>query len=336
MSKRNIAIIAGGDGSEIVISRRSGRAVFNALDRELFEPYLVEYENGRWTVKHTPEGELSYEQPVDLNIFGISDFGDEGSPDSVIRFNYALIMIHGTPGENGIMQGYFELMGIPYSTCSVEVSALTFNKSMTKQALSGQPGIHLARELTVQAGDPVNSTEIACHLGLPLFVKPNASGSSFGVTKVKREEDIGAAVTAALKESDVVMLEEYIAGREVSCGVMKTGGELLVLPITELVCETEFFDFAAKYEGKSQEITPADLPAEVTAKLNTATATVYRALGCRGVVRVDYIIREGTPYFIEVNTVPGMSEQSIIPQQWREAGMTMTGGLSLLIEETSK
>ncbi len=322
MNRKKVAVIAGGNASEEVISHRSAAQVFESLDRRLFDPYLVTLKGTEWRCQ---------QQPVDLNEFSVAIDGAK------VRFDYALIMIHGTPGENGILQGYFELMGIPYSTCDVTASALTFDKSLCKRALQGVQGVNLAREILLRRGDAIDPAAVADRLGLPLFVKPNASGSSFGVTKVKTAEGIEPAIQAALVESDAVLLEEYIAGREVSCGIMVVGGEEWVLPVTELITEREFFDFEAKYTpGLTREVTPADLPAEVVERLRVATRNSYHALGCRGVVRIDYIIREGIPYFIEVNTVPGMSAASIIPQQWREAGLSMTEAFTLIINETSK
>lgn len=336
MSERKIiAVIAGGDSSEDVISYRSGAQVYGCLDRAVYEPYFVVLRRGVWRVNPvdaTPEGATV---PVDLNDFGFI----EPRTGRRVKFDYALIEIHGTPGENGILQGYFELIGIPYSTCSSEVSALTFNKSLCKMALRGRPGINLAREILLHRGEPVPEVDtIIKELGLPFFVKPNASGSSFGVTKVKSAEEIAAAIEAAFAESDAVMLEQFVDGREVSCGMMVAGGREWILPVTELISEKEFFDFEAKYEGACREVTPADLPEDIVRRLNAATATAYRTLGCRGVVRVDFIIdrRTGEPYFIEVNTTPGMSAASIVPQQWREAGLTMGEAFGLLIEETSK
>ncbi len=332
--KKVVAVIAGGDSSEDVISYKSGAQVYGCLDRESFEPYLVVLRGTSWRVNPSdaaPEGAVL---PVDLNDFSFT------APDGrYVKFDYALIQIHGTPGENGILQGYLELMRVPYSTCGPEVSALTFDKSLCKLALRGKPGICLAKEILLRRGDPVPEAEdIIKELGLPFFIKPNASGSSFGVTKVKTAEQIGPAIEAAFAESDAVMLEQFVDGREVSCGMMVAGGKEWILPVTELISEKEFFDFEAKYEGACREVTPADLPAEVVARLNEATTTAYRTLGCRGVVRVDFIIdrESGLPYFIEVNTTPGMSAASIVPQQWRAAGLTMGEAFGMIINETSK
>lgn len=334
--KKIIAVIAGGDSSEDVISYKSGAQVYECLDRNLFEPYLVVLRGTSWHVNPsdaTPEGAVV---PVDLNDFSFT------APDGRhVRFDYALIQIHGTPGENGILQGYFELMRIPYSTCTAEVSALTFNKSLCKLALRNKPGIRLAREIVLRKGEPIPAADaIIKELGLPFFIKPNASGSSFGVTKIKTADTSGvnAAIEAAFRESDAVMLEQFVDGREVSCGMMVIDGKEWILPVTELISEKEFFDFEAKYEGACREVTPAKLPEDIVHKLNVATATAYHTLGCRGIVRVDFIIdrKTGEPYFIEVNTTPGMSAASIVPQQWRAAGLTMGEAFGMIINETSK
>lgn len=334
--KKIIAVIAGGDSSEDVISYKSGAQVWGCLDRDLYEPYLVVLRGSSWRVNPSDAVAEGAVLPLDLNDFSFRDHTGRH-----IKFDYALIQIHGTPGENGILQGYFELMRIPYSTCTAEVSALTFNKSLCKLAVQGKPGIHLAKEIVLRRGEEIPAAEaIIKELGLPFFIKPNASGSSFGVTKIKTADTsaVNSAIEAAFRESDAVMLEQFVDGREVSCGMMVIAGKEWILPVTELISEKEFFDFEAKYEGACREVTPAELPEEIVRKLNVATATAYHTLGCRGIVRVDFIIDKatGTPYFIEVNTTPGMSAASIVPQQWREAGLTMGQAFGMIINETSK
>lgn len=332
--KKIIAVIAGGDSSEDVISYKSGAQVWGCLDRNLFEPYLVVLRGSSWHVNPDGADAEGAVLPLDLNDFSFRDHTGRH-----VKFDYALIQIHGTPGENGILQGYLELMRIPYSTCTAEVSALTFNKSLCKLAVQGKPGIHLAKEIMLRRDEEIPAEDVIIkELGLPFFIKPNASGSSFGVTKIKTAEQIVPAIEAAFRESDAVMLEKFVDGREVSCGMMVIDGKEWILPVTELISEKEFFDFEAKYEGACREVTPAELPEEIVRKLNVATATAYHTLGCRGVVRVDFIIDKttGTPYFIEVNTTPGMSAASIVPQQWHEAGLTMGQAFGMIINETSK
>ncbi|MDE5694374.1 MAG: D-alanine--D-alanine ligase, partial [Alistipes sp.] len=251
------------------------------------------------------------------------------------EFDYALILIHGTPGEDGRLQGYLDMMGIPYSSCGMVSSVVTFDKMTTKRLLAGH-GINLARERFLRRGEAWNGEAIAAELGLPLFVKPNASGSSFGVTKVNRIEELPAAVETAFTESDEVLIEEYIAGREMGCGVMIAGGREYLFPITEIVSKKEFFDYEAKYTaGYSDEITPAEIAPEVRAELNRMTLEAYRTCRCRGVVRVDFIVTpEGKPYLIELNSIPGMSAGSIVPKQARAAGMTLSELYDIVIADT--
>lgn len=321
MQRLKIAVVAGGDSAEDVISMHSATQVYQSLDQSLYEPYIVVMKGADWSVDC---------MKVDRN-----DFSFTTSDGQKIVFEYALIMIHGTPGENGILQGYFELMRIPYSTCNVTTSAVTFDKALCKMALRADKDITMAREIILDRNSTIDTPYIIEQLGLPVFVKPNASGSSLGVSKVKRAEDLTAAIAIAFEQSDRVLIEEYIEGREVSCGMMVTQGREWVLPVTELISKNEFFDFEAKYtDGVTNEVTPAEMPAETIEQLNSATRAIYRTLGCRGVVRIDYIIKNGTPYFIEVNTTPGMSANSIIPQQWRAAGLTMGEAFTMIINDT--
>ncbi|MFI3305182.1 MAG: D-alanine--D-alanine ligase, partial [Rikenellaceae bacterium] len=270
--------------------------------------------------------------PLDRNDFSVTVGGVKS------HFDYALIVMHGTPGEDGMLQGYLEIMGVPFSSCSMTSSVITFDKVSTKRALAGC-GVSLAREVLYTRGEALCAESVVAELGLPLFVKPNASGSSFGVTMVKRAEEMAAAVELALTESDTVLIEEAIVGREVGCGVMITSdGREYLLPITELKSKRDFFDYEAKYtSGLCDEITPADLSAEIVKALNDRTLAAYRACRCRGVVRIDFIVTEsGEPYLIEINSIPGMSTGSIVPQQIRAAGMTVGEFYDILIEDTYK
>ena len=244
-----------------------------------------------------------------------------------------MILIHGTPGEDGRLQGYLDMMHVPYSSCGFVSSVLTFDKSACKHALYGT-GINLAREIVLNRHDRPDPEQIAATLGLPLFVKPNASGSSFGVTKVKRTEELLPAIEEAFKESNRVLIEEYIAGREISCGVMIAGGKEYIFPITELISENEFFDYDAKYKGLAKEVTPAQLAPELVKKINRMTLDAYKALNCRGVVRIDFIVKGEDPYLIEINSIPGMSAHSIIPQQARQIGMSVSELYDIIIEDT--
>ena len=321
---RNIALLTGGDSSEWQIALQGAENIGNALDRSRYTPYTIVLRNGHWTYT-APDGTKS---ELDRNDFTLPVAGRK------IKLDYALIVIHGTPGEDGRLQGYLDMMGIPYSSCGFVSSVLTFDKAAYKRAVAGS-GIHLAKEILLNKTSEIDPAAIVAELGLPLFVKPNASGSSFGVTKVKKQNELLPAITEAFKESDQVLMEEFIEGREISCGVMIAGGKEYIFPITELVCQSEFFDYKAKYQGFSNEITPADLPEAIRKEVNRLTLIAYKRLNCRGVVRIDFIVKGETPYMIEINTIPGMSSHSIIPQQAATMGMSLTELFNLIIDETS-
>ena len=321
---RNIALLTGGDSSEWQIALQGAENIGNALDRSRYTPYTIVLRNGHWTYT-APDGTKS---ELDRNDFTLPVAGRK------IKLDYALIVIHGTPGEDGRLQGYLDMMGIPYSSCGFVSSVLTFDKAACKRAVAGS-GIHLAKEILLNKTSEIDPAAIVAELGLPLFVKPNASGSSFGVTKVKKQNELLPAITEAFKESDQVLMEEFIEGREISCGVMIAGGKEDIFPITELVCQSEFFDYKAKYQGFSNEITPADLPEAIRKEVNRLTLIAYKRLNCRGVVRIDFIVKGETPYMIEINTIPGMSSHSIIPQQAAAMGMSLTELFNLIIDETS-
>ena len=315
MDKRlKIALLAGGDSSEREIALNSAQQIAAALDSAKYDVKVIDLHHRNMT--YTDDNGDKWE--VDKNDFSLTVAGVR------TEFEYALIIIHGTPGEDGKLQGYLDMMGIPYSSCSQVSSTITFDKISTKRAVAGR-GINLAREVLVNRGESVDSQAIVEKLGLPLFVKPNASGSSFGVTKVTTAEQIPAAVEAAFKESDEVLIEECIVGREMGCGVVVTADREILLPITEIVSKRDFFDYEAKYtEGLSDEITPAPISDEIKQKLNRMTLEAYRACRCSGIVRIDFIVTEaGEPYLIEINSIPGMSSGSIVPKQVREAGMTL-------------
>lgn len=321
---RNIALLTGGDSSEWQIALQGAENIGNALDRSRYTPYTIVLRNGHWTYT-APDGTKS---ELDRNDFTLPVAGRK------IKLDYALIVIHGTPGEDGRLQGYLDMMGIPYSSCGFVSSVLTFDKAACKRAVAGS-GIHLAKEILLNKTSEIDPAAIIAELGLPLFVKPNASGSSFGVTKVKKQNELLPAITEAFKESDQVLMEEFIEGHEISCGVMIAGGKEYIFPITELVCQSEFFDYKAKYQGFSNEITPADLPEAIRKEVNRLTLIAYKRLNCRGVVRIDFIVKGETPYMIEINTIPGMSSHSIIPQQAAAMGMSLTELFNLIIDETS-
>ncbi len=320
--KRTIAIVAGGDSSEFPVSLRSAQGLYSFMDKEKYTVYIVEMKGLCWEAV-LPDGNKT---AVDRNDFSFLLNGEK------ITFDFAYIIIHGTPGENGLLQGYFDLLHIPYSTCDVLASALTFNKFALNHYLQGF-GIRISDSLLVRKGSDICDQDVIEKIGLPCFIKPNEGGSSFGVTKVKTAEQIRPAIEKAMHESDEVMVEAFMAGTEITCGCYKTRTKEVVFPITEVVSKNEFFDYAAKYDGESQEITPARLDDDTTRRVKTLTSAIYDILGCEGIIRVDYIITEGGKInLLEVNTTPGMTATSFIPQQVRAAGLDMKDVLTDIIE----
>ena len=320
--KRVIAIIAGGDSSEHGVSMKSAEGIYSFIDKDKYELYIVELCKKFWEAI-LPDGSRS---AIDKNDFSFMH------GDKRIRPDFAYITIHGTPGENGILQGYFELIGIPYSTCDVLVSALTFNKFALNQYLKGF-GIRIAESMLVHKRFGISDEEVIEKIGLPCFIKPNASGSSFGVTKVKTREEIQPAIQKALEESDDVMIEAFMDGIELANGCYKTKDKAVIFPITEVVSKNEFFDYNAKYNGEVTEITPARLSPELTNRVQQITSAVYDILGCSGIVRVDYIITAGEKInMLEINTTPGMTATSFIPQQVRAAGLDIKDVMTDIIE----
>ena len=324
MNKLRIALLAGGDSSEREIALNSAHQISESLDREKYDIKVIDLHHRSWA--YTENGKR-YE--MDKNDFSLTVEGVR------YEFDYALIIIHGTPGEDGKLQGYLDMMGITYSSCSQVSSTITFDKVSTKRAVA-ERGINVAREIFLHRGESYNAEAIVAKLGLPLFVKPNASGSSFGVTRVTSVEQIEEAIRLAFTESEEVLIEECITGREFGCGVLITKEKELVLPITEIVSKNAFFDYEAKYtEGMSDEITPAPISEEWRAMLAHAAVEAYKACRCRGIVRIDFIVtEEGKAYLIEVNSIPGMSSGSIVPKQARTAGISLGELYDLVIEET--
>ena len=320
--KRTIAIIAGGDSSEYEVSMNSAKGIYSFIDKEKYNLYLVELTRHKWEAILTDDSRT----PIDKNDFSFMENGVKVKPD------FAYITIHGTPGENGILQGYFELLGIPYSTCDVLVSALTFSKFTLNQYLKSF-GVRVAESMLVNKHHEVSEDLIIEKIGLPCFIKPNASGSSFGVTKVKTREQIRPALQAAFEESDDVMIEAFMDGIELANGCYKTKEKSVILPITEVVSQNEFFDYNAKYKGEVTEITPARLSPELTDRVQKLSSAIYDILKCKGIVRIDYIITEGEKInMLEVNTTPGMTATSFIPQQVRAAGLDIKEVMTDIIE----
>ncbi len=321
--KRTVAIIAGGDSSEHEVSMNSAKGIYSFIDKEKYNLYIVELSKKAWEAV-LPDGTRA---KVDKNDFSFMDGNNKIKPD------FAYITIHGTPGENGILQGYFELLDIPYSTCDVLVSAMTFSKFTLNQYLKGF-GIRVAESMLVNKRFGIDDKDVVEKIGLPCFIKPNASGSSFGVTKVKTVEQIQPALKAAFAESDDVMIEAFMDGIELANGCYKTKDKSVVFPITEVVSDNEFFDYNAKYKGEVTEITPARLSPELTERVKKLTSAIYDILGCKGIVRIDYIITEGEKInMLEVNTTPGMTATSFIPQQVKAAGLDIKDVMTDIIEE---
>ncbi|MES2005357.1 MAG: D-alanine--D-alanine ligase [Bacteroidota bacterium] len=323
--KKRIALVTGGLSGEAQISYKSAVTVGNNVDRDKFDVYRIDINPEGWW--YTPEkGERS---KVNRDDFSVTDNGNK------ISFDAVLLCIHGTPGEDGKLQGYFDMLHLPYTSCDAATSALTFNKRYTV-AVAAFGGIHVARSLHLFKHTPVSPEQILQQLILPVFVKPNNGGSSIGMSKVNEATELGPALAKAFKEDDQVLIEEFISGREFTIGVFKSKDGIMVLPITEIVTKNEFFDFEAKYQGKSEETTPALIDAGMKTQLETAAKSVYEVLNCRGVVRIDFIYNASTqqPYMLEVNTVPGQSEASVIPQQVRAMGWSLKDFYSAVIEQT--
>ena len=323
--KKIVALIYGGDSSEAEVSVKSGKHMAAHVDKERYELFEIMIKGRDWRVD-IGAGEVAQ---IDKSDFSFSLNGKK------MVFDIALIMIHGTPGEDGLLQAYFEMVGVKYTTCSSSVSAITFNKYACKCYLR-DTGINMAKEVFLHRGESFSASKIIEKLGLPLFVKPNDGGSSFGVTKVKKEVDLEAAIKAAFLEGETILIEEYIAGREMTNGAFESHGQIVKLPVTEIIPKNEFFDYEAKYLGASQEICPAQIPDELSERIIDITHKMYYYLGCKGVVRMDYIVRGEDIFFLEINTVPGMTEMSLVPQQVRAAGMTIKDFLTNLLESSLK
>lgn len=322
--KKNIALITGGYSGEAVISYKSAETIYNNTDKEKWNVFLIDIHPDGWFHKADNGDKF----PVDKNDFSVTVNGTK------INFDAVLVGLHGTPGEDGKLQGYFDCLHIPYTSCDAATSALTFNKRYTV-AVAAFAGIPVAKSLHLFKGDGTTAVQIADQLKMPVFVKPNSGGSSIGMSKVNDAANLEAAVEKAFKEDDQVLVEEFIKGREFTIGVFKSKGNIIALPITEIISKNEFFDFEAKYEGASEEITPAQVE-EVTAdKVRDTAKKAYAIFNCKGVVRMDFIHDEttGEPCLLEINTVPGQSAASLVPQQVVAMGWSLKEFYSALIEE---
>lgn len=323
-NKKNIALVAGGYSGEYVISIGSANVAETFIDPSKYNVYKIIVEREKWYHTTSEGGEIA----VDRADFTLTIDGKK------VRFDAVLMIIHGTPGEDGKLQGYFDMLNIPYTSCDAATSALTFNKRFTV-ATAAFAGINVAKSVHLFKAHPLSMGAILSSLTLPVFVKPNNGGSSIGMSRVEKAEDLAAAIDKAFDEDDQVLVEEFIAGREFTVGVMRTQGELLVLPICEVVTKKAFFDFEAKYEGKSEELIPAPISAERADILRGSASRIYDVMNCRGIVRIDFIWSDAhnAPFMLEVNTVPGQSEASIVPQMVKAHGWTMVEFYTRQIEE---
>ncbi len=323
--KKNIALVTGGFSGEAVISYKSATTIDRNLDRERFNVYKIDINPKGWFYE-SADGSKS---EIDKNDFTLDLSGEK------IKFDAVFIGMHGTPGEDGKLQGYFDTLKIPYTSCDAATSALTFNKRFTV-AVAAFAGIPVAKSEVLIKNNFQNPEEIAGKLKFPVFVKPNNGGSSIGMSKVnKLSDEFGVAIEKAFKEDDQVLIEEFISGREFTVGVFKTKGNIVVLPITEVMSKKEFFDYEAKYQGASSETTPAEIDEVIADKVRDTAKKIYKVFNCRGVVRIDFIYNEETkqPYMLEINSIPGQSEASIVPQQVQVMGWSLKEFYSKLIEE---
>ena len=325
--KKNIALVTGGFSGESVISYKTAITIDNNLDRDLFNVYKIDINPKGW-IYELPDGQKTEIDKSDFSLL---------LDKTNIKFDAVFIAIHGTPGEDGKLQGYFDTLGIPYTGCNAATSALTFNKRFTV-AVAAFSGIDVARSVLFIKDNFTSPDESVSHLNFPVFVKPNNGGSSIGMSKVNKPSDeLGSAIKRAFKEDNEVLVEEYISGREFTAGVFKSNGNIIVLPLTEVKADASqaFFDFEAKYQGKSTEITPAEVDEVVADKIRVTAKKIYEVFNCRGVVRIDFIYNEdaGKPFMLEINTIPGQSEASIVPQQVKVMGWSLKEFYTKLVEE---
>ncbi len=317
---KNIAVVWGGYSSEKVVSEKSAEGISSFIDKDRYNIYKVRIDRESWMVEYNNDF-----IPVDKN-----DFSFVANEEKIV-FDFVYNTIHGTPGEDGLLQGYFDMLGIPYSNCGVLASAITFNKYTSNNFLKNF-GIKVADSILLRKGDNIDIEAIEAQLGLPVFVKPNVGGSSFATNKVKVAAKMMEAINESFIEAPEVIIESFVKGVEVTCGCFETEKGLTVLPLTEVVTQNEFFDYGAKYLGEVEEITPARISEELTHKIQSLTKQIYKLIGAKGIIRADYIIREESPVLLEVNTTPGMTTTSFIPQQVKAAGLEMKNVMTEIIE----
>ena len=324
--KRIIAIVAGGDTSEYHVSLRSAQGLYSFIDKDRYELYIVVMHGLDWYVQL--EGDERVD--IDRNDFSFTHDGRK------VKFDFAYITIHGTPGEDGLLQGYFDMLRIPYSCCGVLAASLTYDKFVCNQYLKSY-GIPVAESILLRAGQHIDDERVLQEIGLPCFIKPSLGGSSFGVTKVKTRDQIQPAIEKAFHEAKEVVIESFLDGTEITCGCYKTATKSVAFPITEVVTSNGFFDYDAKYNGQVDEITPARIPDSLRDRVQQVSLAIYDILGAYGIIRVDYIITKGNKInLLEVNTTPGMTATSFIPQQVRAAGLDIKDVMTDIIEEKFK
>lgn len=324
--KRVIAIVAGGDTSEYQVSLRSAQGLYSFIDKEKYELYIVVMHGLDWYVQLTDDKRVD----VDRNDFSFTIDGRK------VKFDFAYITIHGTPGEDGHLQGYFDMLHIPYSCCGVLAASLTYDKFACNQYLKSF-GIPVAESILLRAGQQIDDEKVLQEIGLPCFIKPSLGGSSFGITKVKTREQIQPAIAKAFEEAQEVVIESFLDGTEITCGCYKTSAKAVAFPITEVVTDNEFFDYDAKYNGQVDEITPARISDSLRDRVQQVTLAIYDIIGAYGIIRIDYIITKGEKInLLEVNTTPGMTATSFIPQQVRAAGLDIKDVMTDIIEEKFK
>jgi len=324
--KKKIAIVTGGDSGENAISLRSARNIDKYIDKEKFITFVITINGNKWTYQSSSETEIL----VDKNDFSIIENGEK------IKFDCVFIAIHGTPGEDGKLQGYFDIMKIPYTSCDRTTSALTFNKFFCNQLVKGFGNVNVSKSIILRKGNKIDTEAILNEIALPCFVKPNEGGSSLGVSKVKEKKDLITAVENAFAVDEAVLIENFVKGREITCGIIKTGKNIKTLPVTEIISKNEFFDFDAKYDKfKADEITPANIPQHISDECQKVSKELYILLNCKGIVRFDYILTPDEKlFFLEVNSIPGLTDESIVPKQALAAGISNTKLFTLLLEET--
>jgi len=321
--KKNIAVIAGGNSSEFPVSIRSAEQIAGELDPDKYDIYKIIIKGTSWILEHEKTGQI----PVNKDDFSCN------IPTGKLKFDCALITIHGTPGEDGKLQGYFESLNIPYTSSGILSSSLTFNKKATKLFLKSF-GILSPAAAYLNKGELIKTEVIINKLGLPVFVKPNKSGSSFGITKADNEATLEKAISHAFEEGDEIIIEEFIEGSEITCGVLKSGSKEIIFPLCEIVSKNEFFDYEAKYTpSKAEEIIPAHIPADKTKECQSLASYIYSAVDCKGIVRIDFILSDDKFYFLEVNTIPGMSDESIVPKMARKYGISLRELYTLVIDD---